>query len=171
VAEIMLFVLTLQEVADVPRVLKEARRSLVEGGRVVAVEPDNLGTRFYFDGPLDGLSTAFHGLCEAARAAGAPADLALGPRLPSLVEAAGLTVEAARVHALHDTRRDTGDRFAARLAATAQAVAEKAALPPESPLMVAWQRALDDLAADKRTGWSSHMVPAFVCVGMRPFIS
>jgi len=171
VAEMMLFVLTLNEVSDVPRVLAEARRSLVEGGRLVAVEPDNLGTRLYFDGYEAPLSAAFHTLCEVARAAAAPADLAIGARVPSLVESAGLIIESVRAHALHDTRRESSEAFAARLTVLAKIIADKSALPSDAPALVAFEEVLADFARTSRTGWASHVVPVFVCLGMRPWVS
>jgi len=164
VAEVVLFVLTLQHLDDVPRALVEARRALVPGGRVVAVEPDNLGVRFGFDGPLDDVSRAFADLCRAARAARAPADLALGPSLPRLFEGAGLRPTLFRAHAVQTTRHESLGELAARLSGLADVVARAV---PGAPERARVQAALDALRDGPRRGWSSHVVPCFIAVGDR----
>ena len=162
VAEVVLFALTLREIDDIPRALKEARRALVPGGRVVAVEPDNLGVRFGFDGPLDEASRAFADLCRAARAARSPADLAIGPALADRFEQAGLKPTVFRAHVLSTTREETAADLAARLAGLAEMVC------PDAPELKSFHQSLDALSDRSRRGWSSHVVPCFVAVGLRP---
>ena len=87
--DVVLTAMTLQHVLDVPVVLHEARRVLVPEGVFVAVEPDNLGQRFYFDGPLEGITSAFASLSAGHRRVRLPRDIAIGPRLPALLRAAG----------------------------------------------------------------------------------
>jgi hypothetical protein len=81
--------------------LAEAARVVRLGGRVIAAEPDNLGQRFYIDGPLDPLTTAVHGLTSRVRRARLPADIAIGPRVASSLVSAGLRGVISRVHAVH----------------------------------------------------------------------
>jgi ubiquinone/menaquinone biosynthesis C-methylase UbiE len=168
VAEVVLFVLTLQHLADVPRALSEARRALIPGGRVVAVEPDNLGVRFGFDGPLDEVSRAFADLCRAARArqiAAGAGDLALGPSLAHRFADAGLRPTLFRAHAVQTTREETLGDFLDRLAAIGDVVARPL---PDAPERERFHAALSAEHERSRRGWSSHVVPCFVAVGLRP---
>jgi SAM-dependent methyltransferase len=155
VAEVVLFALTLQEIADIPRALKEARRALVPGGRVVAVEPDNLGLRFGFDGPLDEESRAFAELCRSEQ-------MSLGPSLPRLLADAGLKPTVFRAHVLATTREETAADLAARLAGLAEMVC------PDAAQRARFDSLVEKLAKRPGRGWSSHLVPCFLTVGHRP---
>src|SRR5262245_19269082 len=88
-ADVVLTTMTLQHLVDVAAALAEARRVLRDGGRILAVEPDNLGQRFYFDAELPDVNDAFRDLAAAVRQARLPADLAIGPTLGKRIGAAG----------------------------------------------------------------------------------
>jgi SAM-dependent methyltransferase len=174
-AEVVLFVLTLQHLDRPVVALEEAHRALVPDGRVVAVEPDNLGVRFGFDGTLDELSRAFADLCRTARAhdLARGADLAIGPALPHLFERAGLRVAGYHVHAVQTTRHETLGELRARLRAIADTVARHvpdgaADLRTAKAAFAAAVDALGPPSDDARRGWSSHVVPAHLAVGLRP---
>ncbi len=99
-ADAVLAAVVLQHVADPAAVLVEARRVLVSGGVLVSVEPDYAPQQFYFDGPLEEIRAAFAALRAACQAVKRPADHNIGPRIPSLVRAAGFHDVTARVHCL-----------------------------------------------------------------------
>jgi SAM-dependent methyltransferase len=155
VAEVVLFALTLREIDDIPRALKEARRALVPGGRVVAVEPDNLGVRFGFSGSLDEESREFAALLTGS-------NQAIGPALPSLLADAGLRPTVFRPHVLGTTREETAADFAARLSGLAEIVC------PDPAKRARFDRLVEVLGQRPGRGWSSHVVPCFLTVGHRP---
>jgi len=99
--------MTLQHLRDPLTALREARRVLSPDGVLLAVEPDNLASRWYFDGPLDDLDDAMGALRRAARAARTPADSAIGPRVASLALEAGFSSAACVPYAVGALRRRT----------------------------------------------------------------
>ncbi len=99
-ADAVLAAVVLQHVADPAAVLVEARRVLAPGGVLVSVEPDYAPQQFYFDGPLDGIRSAFAALRAACQAVKRPADHDIGPRIAGLARAAGFREVTARVHCL-----------------------------------------------------------------------
>jgi hypothetical protein len=137
---------------------------------VVAVEPDNLGVRFGFDGPLDDVSRAFADLCRAARArqtseTSPSGDLALGPSLARRFADAGLSPTLFRAHAVQTTRHESLGELCDRLAAVGDVVARAI---PDAPERARFLSALSAQTDRARRGWSSHVVPCFVAVGLRP---
>lgn len=167
----VLTVLALQRVHDVPAVLSEARRLLEPGGHLVTAEPDNLGQRFYFDGVLEEVNRTFHAVCLRARVARQPADIAVGPRMPALMRDAQMLKLRVVLHTVHATRMESAAAFCGRLERVTLAVAREADLgPDDAPVadcLAAIQRCLF-AGLPKRVGFSGHLVPLFLCRGIRP---
>ncbi len=166
-ADVVLTVMTIQHLPD-PRVaLAEGARILRSGGRFVAAEPDNLGQRFYFDGVLEEVTSAIKTLTRRARLARKPADIALGPRLPRLLQEVGLRVEVV-VHAVHTVRYETPDAWFDRLHRMVATVAQAAGLAMDIREIAACEQALQRARAAAETacaGFSAQVVPVFVSVG------
>ncbi len=170
-SDIVLSIVSLQHKHNVPVVLAEAQRLLRAGGRVVAVEPDNLGQRFYFDGGLEEISSVFHTLCLRARVARQPADIALGPRLPSLMTEAGLYSIRMIAHMVNSTRMETANAYFSRLKRIAQGIAQESGLAPDGEVVEACVQAIKRClfsGIPKRVGFSCHLVPVFLCIGIKP---
>jgi ubiquinone/menaquinone biosynthesis C-methylase UbiE len=169
-ADVVLSIMSLQHIADLPQVLAEASRVLRPGGRFVAVEPDNPGQRFYFDGVLEEINQVMHALCLKARVARQPADIAVGPRLPGLLRTASYHDIRMVAHVVHSSRMETANAFFTRLRRVASTVAQEAGLDPEDEAVATCEQAINRaLFADipKRLGYSSHIVPVFLCVGLK----
>ncbi len=169
-ADVVLSVLSLQRTQDVPGALAEGLRVLKPKGRIVCVEPDNLGQRFYFDGGLEEVTAVFHALTLKARVARQPADLALGPRLPGLLSEAGFLGVRVYVHMVASAQMETAAAYFARLGRIARAIAGEAGLPTEGELLepcdTAIRRSLYS-GMPKRVAYSCHLVPVFLCVGFK----
>jgi SAM-dependent methyltransferase len=169
--DVFLSIMSLQHKENVMAVLAEAVRVLVPRGRILAVEPDNLGQRFYFDGGLEEISNAFYSLCLRARVARQPSDIALGPRLPKLLGKAGFHQIQMICHMVNSTRHETAGAYFARLQRIAQGIAEDAGLELQCEHMQECDQAIKRaLFADfpKRVGYSCHIVPVFLSVGRNP---
>lgn len=169
-ADVVLSVMALQHMQDVPAVLEETRRVLRANGRVVAVEPDNLGQRFYFDGVLEEINHVMHGLCLRARVARQPSDIAIGPRLPEMLRAGSFQRIRMQAHVVHSSRLETAKAFFSRLHRVVETAAREAGIDAEDEAVTACQAAIDrckfaDIPA--RLGHSSHTVPVFLCVGVK----
>jgi SAM-dependent methyltransferase len=170
-ADVLLSLMAMQAQTAVPAVLAEALRVLRPGGRLIAVEPDNLGQRFYFDGGLEEVSQAFHALALRGRVVRQPADIALGPRLPALLLEAGVLGVKTRVHLVSSVRQESAQSYFGRLQRVAQALAEACGLQPDDELALGCEAALKRAlfaGLPKRLGHSCHLVPVFVCAGDRP---
>ena len=79
-------VAVLQHISDVPRAIAEMARVTREGGRIVAVEPDN-AARFFHSSIDEGArahDAASRLFASVASARGDASDLAVGPHLPTL---------------------------------------------------------------------------------------
>lgn len=169
-ADLVLFCMTLQHLPDVGAALGEARRVLAPGGALLAVEPDNLGQRFYFDGPLEELNRALADLAGAAREARRPADSALGPALPAALERAGYERVSCTPHFLGGLRRTTAHQVfdaAARVAEISAAAARLDAADPrvvQAREAVARSRGRVDPAAP---GHGGQIAPVFVSAARR----
>jgi ubiquinone/menaquinone biosynthesis C-methylase UbiE len=169
-ADVVLSIMSLQHMADIPEVMGEALRLLRDGGRLVVVEPDNLGQRFYFDGVLEGINHVMHALCLKARVARQPSDIAIGPRLPEIMRAASFHGIHMVAHVVHSSRMETAKDFFTRLHRVARTVASEAGLDEEDEAVEAVVAAANrTLFADlpKRLGYSSHTVPVFLCRGTK----
>jgi hypothetical protein len=152
-------------------VLTEALRVLRPGGRIVAVEPDNLGQRFYFDSVLEEISALIHALCLRARVARQPADIALGPRLPALLRQARFAHITMSAHLVHSSRMEAASEYFNRLLRLAQAIAHSAGLDPADAALQACEQAIGRgqySGMPKRVGFSAHTVPVFCCVATKP---
>jgi SAM-dependent methyltransferase len=170
-ADAVLTVMTLQHLPDVPAALRDALRVLRPGGQLVAVEPDNLGQRFYFDGALDQIDAAIRALCEAHRHRRAPADLGIGPRVPGLMAEAGFVDVDARAHAIHSLQKESCAAFFNRVRGVVEAVQNAAGLPADDPVVGDCNRAVR--AAEARIdpdheGYACQLVPVFRVVGKKP---
>jgi len=168
--DVVLSIMSLQHVPAVSEVLEEAKRALKRGGRFVAVEPDNLGQRFYFDGVLEEIDQVIHSLCLRARVTKQPSDIALGPRLPALLREARFGRIQMRPHLVQSTRYEPAADFFGRLHRIASAIAAEAGLPGDDEVLVSCGQAINRCqfaGIPKRLGFSSHTVPVFLCVGRK----
>lgn len=166
--DLVLSIMSLQHHPGVPAVLAEARRALVERGRFVCVEPDNLGQRFYFDGVLEEINQTIHDLCLRARVVRQPADIAVGPRMPSLLREAKFHKIKMRAHLINSSRMETAGDFFDRLVRVAQTIAREASLEPAEPTLAACEEAIKRArfaGIPKRLGCSAHTVPVFISSG------
>ena len=98
-------VAVLQHSRDVERALAECARVTVEGGRIVAVEPDN-SARYAFSSAPSGvrafdLSSRF--FSALARAKGDRTDPAIGPKLPELFARHGIDPISVRLFPVYHT--------------------------------------------------------------------
>lgn len=169
-SDVVLSIMSMQHHADVSTVLTEILRVLRRGGRLLAVEPDNLGQRFYFNGSLEEISTNFHALCLRARVARQPADLALGPRLPSLMMNAGFQKIKMLCHMVNSTRLETANAYFNRLRRIAHMITQESGLAEDNEQLLLCEQAIRRcLFADlpKRLGFSCHIVPVFLSVGVK----
>ncbi len=167
-AEVALVSMTLQHLNDPVAALVDIRRVLACGGRLVAVEPDNLSNVFYFDGLLADVTSAFRRVFDERRRAHAPADAAIGPRVASLAEQAGLEVLEVFPHVLGPVRKLTASRFLDRVRQAARIVG--ASLPSTAALdacLAEVDRAEATLGPDAE-GHACQCVTVFVCVAARP---
>lgn len=164
----VLTVMTLQHLTDVRAVIDEIARVLRPGGRLVAAEPDNLGMRFYADGPLDNLSDAVRALFMEVRVARAPADLAIGPRVAGMLLGAGFADVKTDVHAVHATRAEPISRFRERVKRVIAAIAGQGGLRADAPAV---RRCEEELARATARATSvedvptSQVVPVFIAAG------
>jgi len=168
--DVVLSIMSLQHRPDVPAVMGEASRVLEPSGHMVAVEPDNLGQRFYFDGVLEEINTVFHTLCLRARVAKQPADIALGPRLPTLMRVAGLHRVRLVPHMVYSSRMETASDFCDRLGRIARTIAFEAGLDCDGQLIRDCDQAIKRClfaGLPKRLGVSCHLVPVFLCAGRK----
>ncbi len=169
-ADLVLSVMALQQQPQLGAALAEAARVLRAGGKLVAIEPDSLGQRLYFDGGLEEVSQAFHALALRARVARQPADLALGPRLPACLVEAGLHRVRMTTHAISSTALEAASAFFGRLQRAAEQLALESGLAADDPLVLACGAAIRRClysGLPKRVGYSCHLVPVFLCVGVR----
>lgn len=166
-SDVFLSVLRLQHCTDIKALLStEIPRALCEGGRFVAVEPDNLGQRFYFDGVLEQLDQRFHAFCLRARVLRQPADIALGPRLPQLLKRYGYRDIGVKMHLVGSTRYETAKSFCDRVRRVTDQTAELAGIyeqAEEYQSVLSEIRRFQFTGLPKRLGHSAHLVPAF-CV-------
>jgi SAM-dependent methyltransferase len=168
-ADVVLTSMTLQHVLDVDVVLREARRVLVAGGTLVAVEPDMLGHRFYFNGSLDDITSAFAALYADRRAARLPADMTIGPSLPSLVREAGFRDVTARVECVQGSAYKRTGAVADELLELVDVVAATSDAPCDDRVAACkaavngWARRVGHDAM----GHNAWFVPVFVTRGTR----
>jgi SAM-dependent methyltransferase len=168
--DVVLSIMSMQHMTDVPEVLAEAQRVLRPRGRFVAVEPDNLGQRFYFDGVLEEIDSVFHTLCLRARVVRQPADIALGPRLPALLREAEFHSIRMRAHLVNSSRVESASDFFGRLQRIAETVAAESGLEPDEQALEDCEQAINRCqftGMPKRLGFSAHTVPVFLCVGRK----
>ena len=168
--DVVISIMSLQHRPDVPVVMGEASRVLEPAGHMVAVEPDNLGQHFYFDGVLEEINTVFHALCLRARVAKQPADIALGPRLPLLMRVAGLHRIRLVPHMVYSSRMETAADFFDRLGRIARTIAFEAGLDDDGQLIHDCDQAIKRClfaGLPRRLGFSCHLVPVFLCAGRK----
>lgn len=169
-AECLLYCMTLQHVADPAAALHEAHRVLGRGGTLVAAEPDTLTERWFFDGPLEGVTEAFRALLRHGQSRRAHLDLAIGSRVPGLARAAGFEAVELSVHAIYESRHDTARACAERWREMALLIARACGVADSDPTVEACRAALGAwLAAGDldRTGECGTTVPAFLTTGRR----
>ncbi len=165
--DVVLFCMTLQHVASPADALRESRRVLRPGGALVAAEPDNLGQRWFFDGPLEEVTRSFAAVIEQCREARAPADLAIGPQVPGLARAAGFGDVEMRVHAIFVTRYETARECRAKWEEMLRLFAHASDLPDNAPAVGACREALDrwlNAGDPERVGHCGTTVPVFVTI-------
>ncbi|MCK5795847.1 MAG: methyltransferase domain-containing protein [Deltaproteobacteria bacterium] len=163
--DVFLSVLALQHCTNVKTLLAgELPRILRPGGHFVAIEPDNLGQRFYYDGVLEEITQTFHAFCLRARVLRQPADIAIGPRLPALLKHAGFANIQFEMHLVGSTRYETAKAFCDRVSRVAEQTAKLAGIYAETEEYRAVVQAIRRFrfsGLPKRLGHSAHLVPAF----------
>lgn len=162
--DVVLTVMTLQHIADVPAVLHECRRVLGPEGTIVTVEPDNLGQRFYFDEPLDSITSAFAALSEAHRLARLPRDIAIGPRLPALIRVGGFESVTMRTECVRGGGYMRAGDMAADMLAMTNVLAALAP-PPRADLIEVARRSVAhwlQKVGSNTLGQSAWFVPVFL---------
>lgn len=176
--DFVLAIRALANVTDTRPVLAEAARVLRPGGRLIVAEPDGLGESFYFGEHLAEYNAAFRELLRVVEARVAPEvepggrpGLALGPRLPQRIEAAGLEPLATRVHTSQNLKPRTFGRLSGRLRAYPAALARTAHLPDDHVALlavVAALAALEERWSPDDVALSGHVLPLFLSVGRKP---
>jgi SAM-dependent methyltransferase len=168
--DLVLSSMTLQHVPDVAAVLSEVKRVLQAGGRFVGIEPDNLSNKFYFDGPLEEVNAAFLRLFAAQRAARRPADTAIGPAVPSILEHAGLTVVDSRPYALGRMSRLSVSDLSERARRVAAIASVHANLPGRSTLQecLATIDRTAGTSTGNRIGYGGQVILVFLTIAETP---
>ncbi len=169
-ADVVLSLLSLQHEQHLEHALAEVRRVLRSHGRFVAVEPDNLNQRFYFDGVLEEINQVFHQLLLRARVARQPADIAIGPRLPSVLQASGFAAINFVIHAIHSSRIEDAKSYFTRIKRIVQGTAAEAGIASDAEEVEACEQAINRAlfaGMPKRVGYSSHVVPVFRVIAGR----
>lgn len=174
------FALGVRALANLPDTtppLLDAARTLREGGRLLLVEPDGFGEAFYFEGHLVDYNAAFHRLVALVdRHMGANTHengrpgMALGPKLPTRMKAAGLRPSALEVHTSASLSTRDWASFSRRLRRYPAALAASAGLPMQIPELQAVLREVDVLThaiPSDATGMGGHLLPLFIAVGMK----
>jgi SAM-dependent methyltransferase len=169
-ADVVLFCMTLQHVASPDMALREARRVLRPGGTLVAAEPDNPGQRWFFDGPLPEVTRTFSALIERCRKERAPADLAIGPRVPGLARAAGFGSVDLQVYAIFATRHESAQACADRWREMLGLFARSSGLAESAPQVADVTKAIDAWLAEGdpgRLGQCGTTAPVFITTATR----
>ncbi|MGE5346535.1 MAG: class I SAM-dependent methyltransferase [Acidithiobacillales bacterium] len=164
VSGFVLISMTLQHLSDPAEAVREVRRILVPRGRVVAVEPDNLCNQFYFDGRLEDLNSAFHGLFARLRSERFPADAAIGPAVAGIFERERLSIVEFFPFLLGRLEKRTAKESFGRARQVLRIVSAR--LPPGSAEVKACDAALgrvESSVGPERAGYYGHVVPVFVC--------
>lgn len=167
--DVVLTSMTLQHVPDLVPVLAEVRRVLAPDGVIVSAEPDNPAMRTYFDEPLDEINATFAALYAAQRVARLPADIAVGPRVPAMLRAAGFREVDARVHAVQGGGYRRVGKVAAdllQLADILRSIGGPSCTGPAAACADAVGRWRDRLGEDTR-GHHAWLIPVFVSHGRR----
>jgi ubiquinone/menaquinone biosynthesis C-methylase UbiE len=166
-ADFALSSMTLQHVTDMRGALLEVKRVLCLGGRFVAIEPDNLGNRFYFDSSLQEVNAAFCDLFAAQRQARRPADTAIGPAVPRALEKTGFRVIDCHPYALGRVSRVSASGFFDRARRVASIACAAANLPPDNSVLQECLAAINRAVAavgPETIGYGCQLVPVFVSV-------
>lgn len=178
--DVLLATRAMQTLEDTRPVFDEAMRVLKPGGRLLAVEPDGLSEAFYFDGNLAAYNHAFQALCARidraldegyadVPALGRPG-VALGPKLASRAEAAGLTVKKVAVHAAANLSTIGLESLVRRLRGYPRALARMNGLPIDAPEVVACRSAAAELLAERGASAEApggNVLPLFLCVAVK----
>lgn len=179
--DLVMCIMSLQNVRDTRPVFREAARLLEPGGRLLVVEPDSLGQQFWFDRSLLGFNDLFQGLCErvdevirdgsgTVEELGQPG-IALGPELGRRMMAVGLEPEETVIHPVQIAQRTTFPAFARRLRRRIDAMREAGRLADADTAVVHAERALNKLEEEydpNRLGTGVHLLPLFAVVGVKP---
>lgn len=178
--DIVLAVRALQTRDDTRDVLAEAYRVLREGGRCIVVEPDGLAEQFYFDGPLEGYTSAFRRLVLRAEGLRQRAlydvppvgrgGMALGPQLFARLRHAGFTPREVTVHSSQNLWNQSLDQLARRLQAYPRAIARAHGIgrqAPEWQSIVQATKALEHEQDSEREGLGGNLLPLFIATGVK----
>lgn len=176
--DVVTCIMSLQTVTDSRPLFRQTARILRPGGRMVVVEPDCLGQRFWFDGNLPDFDDAFRELCmrvDALLADGSGVDdplgqpgLALGPQLGARMRAAGIDPATTTIHPVQVAQHCTLPAFVRRLRKRIEAMREAGSLETDDPAVTGAYDVLDDLEQGRpgaTVGTGVHLLPLFVVVG------
>jgi hypothetical protein len=100
-----------------------------------------------------------------------PADIAIGPRLPGLMQEAGLLHVQVRPHLVGSAHLESAQSFFGRLQRVAQVLALECGVPADDDRLAACEAAIRRVlfsGLPKRLGHGCHLVPVFLWVGLRP---
>lgn len=166
--DVVLSLMTLHRRSNILPIFIEAKRVLRADGILLVAAPDNLGQQFYFDGRLETVNWAFHGLSTLVRERLSPADIGLGPTLSAIMTQAGWCHITVEVHSIFSSRHEPASAFAGRLRRIAQQLAREAHLAATDPRVLTCERTIKDAlftGMPKRLGFSCHSVPVFLAWG------
>lgn len=146
--DVAIVVMTLQHVAEPRAALQEVRRVLRSGGVAIAIEPDNLDQGVYFGGRRPAIEAALIEVWKRAREARLPRDLAIGPLVPSLFEAAGFEDVSFRAHTAQATHHESAAELVERLRKFARLVADASEAVDSAAAVEGVERSLRAFAAE-----------------------